>query len=156
MGKIKLGGIEVGAVLPIGSSVEMYGDAVPAGYLSCDGQEVAQASYPELFAVIGTTWDVTGGVAAPVAGNFRLPPQAIGGLGIFSRGVGAVAVGVYQADVFKAHFHYLTAQGCGDGANNRGTANYNGNNNWSSETVGDPTETRPRSITLRKCIYAGR
>lgn len=49
------------------------GVTVPFGYLACDGTAYAQATYPALFAAIGTTWDTYRGVAAPGAGNFRVP-----------------------------------------------------------------------------------
>jgi microcystin-dependent protein len=45
------------------------GTAAPDGWLLCDGSTVAQADYPDLFAVVGT-WFNTGGEAAS---DFRLP-----------------------------------------------------------------------------------
>ncbi len=151
MPKIMLGGIEVASVIPVGSARDFYGTVVPDGFLSCDGQAVLQADYPALFAVIGTLYNTTGGVVAPLPEEFRIPPQQVGGLGLYHRGVGATAVGAYVADVMFAHQHYLTAQGCDDGSNNRGNLSYS-SNHWTSQTVGDPTETRPRSATVLKCI----
>ena len=43
--------------------------AFPAGWLPCNGSTVARASFPKLFAAIGTTWN-TGGEAGT---DFRLP-----------------------------------------------------------------------------------
>jgi microcystin-dependent protein len=58
------------ALMPPGVMLDYAGaGAVPAGYLLCDGSVVSQATYPALFAAIGTTWD-TGGEGG---GNFRLP-----------------------------------------------------------------------------------
>lgn len=55
--------------IPAGS-INMYGGAsAPAGWLLCDGTAVAQATYPDLYAAIGTNFN-TGGEGA---GNFRLP-----------------------------------------------------------------------------------
>jgi len=57
--------------LPVGAMAAWGGLAasVPAGYLPCDGTTRPQATYPELFAVIGTTYN-TGGEAGT---DFRLP-----------------------------------------------------------------------------------
>lgn len=54
-----------GTILPFGGTVA----SIPSGYLACDGSVVAQATFPTLFAVLGTKWD-TGGEGG---GNFRLP-----------------------------------------------------------------------------------
>lgn len=54
----------------VGATQEIPESAtVPDGWLEANGQVVAQADYPDLFALYGTTFD-TGGEGA---GNFRLP-----------------------------------------------------------------------------------
>ena len=53
------GGIlgQAGAViLPVGTIHDYAGTAAPTGWLLCFGQEVSQASYTQLYAVIGTNW----------------------------------------------------------------------------------------------------
>ena len=56
-----------GAVVqPIGIIQDFAGSSAPAGWFLCYGQTLASASYPELYAVIGTTY---GGTSA----NFALP-----------------------------------------------------------------------------------
>jgi len=58
------------AVVPVGAVTMWLSDAgIPAGYLKCDGLTVSQATYPNLFAVLGTKYN-TGGEAP---GTFRLP-----------------------------------------------------------------------------------
>lgn len=57
------------AITPIGSVTMFAGSVAPTGWLLCDGSVVAQATYSNLFAVIGSTFN-TGGEGA---GNFRLP-----------------------------------------------------------------------------------
>lgn len=57
------------AVMPPGVITPYAGAAAPSGWLLADGAVIAQASYPELFAIIGATYN-TGGEGA---GNFRLP-----------------------------------------------------------------------------------
>ena len=61
----------VDQVLPVGIILPFGGTGVPAGgkWLACDGSEVQTADWPELYAVIGTSF-VTG---TPSAGRFNLP-----------------------------------------------------------------------------------
>lgn len=54
---------------PVGSIQDWPGTSAPTGWLLLYGQVVAQATYPGLYAVCGTTYN-TGGEGA---GNFRLP-----------------------------------------------------------------------------------
>jgi microcystin-dependent protein len=51
---------------PTGSILIFAGSVAPTGWLFCDGSSVSSTTYPELYAVIGTTY---GGVD----GNFNLP-----------------------------------------------------------------------------------
>lgn len=43
-------------VMPTGSIIEYGGATAPTGWLLCDGASLLRASYPALFAVIGTTY----------------------------------------------------------------------------------------------------
>lgn len=54
---------------PVGSMIMFAGSVSPVGWLLCDGSEISQIGYPDLFAVIGATFN-TGGEAP---GNFRVP-----------------------------------------------------------------------------------
>lgn len=67
-------GVPAGTIIPYGGIITNDSStstltAPPSGYLWCRGQVVAQASYPALFAAIGTTFN-TGGEAST---DFRLP-----------------------------------------------------------------------------------
>ncbi|MDB1109699.1 phage tail protein [Pseudomonas extremaustralis] len=55
--------------LPVGSMIPMPKAGVPTGYLELDGSVQSSATYPDLFAYLGTTYN-TGGESA---GYFRLP-----------------------------------------------------------------------------------
>ena len=59
------------ATVPIGSLIPFAGTTLPSGYLLCDGAEVQISQYPELFAVIGVTYN--GPVALLGLATFRLP-----------------------------------------------------------------------------------
>lgn len=73
-----------------GMIIAFAGSSAPAGWAICDGSELPIASYGQLYARIGTTWNLCTnpltGVANgdPAGGNFRLPDLR----GTFLRGVG--------------------------------------------------------------------
>jgi microcystin-dependent protein len=54
---------------PVGMLSPFAGSSAPDGWLLCHGQAVSQTTYAALFALIGSTYDVT----SPGAGNFRVP-----------------------------------------------------------------------------------
>jgi microcystin-dependent protein len=56
-------------ILPIGVIIPHAGLEIPSGFLACDGSTFLRTAYPELFAVIGTTYN-TGNESSTV---FRLP-----------------------------------------------------------------------------------
>lgn len=58
--------LPTGIILPFVASAQ---STIPAGFLACNGQAINPVIYPELFAVIGTTFN-TGG---ETAGFFRVP-----------------------------------------------------------------------------------
>lgn len=76
--------------VPSGSVSAYAGSSAPTGYLICDGSEVSQTTYADLYAAIGSTYNTSrnqatgSNWAAPGAGNFRLPDYR----GSFLRGVG--------------------------------------------------------------------
>lgn len=51
----------------VGALFGFLGDTPPVGALACDGSEVAQDDYPDLYAIVGDVWGSAG------AGNFLLP-----------------------------------------------------------------------------------
>ncbi len=69
---MKAAGVTFGGTsdpLPIGSVVAYSGATIPTGYLDADGSSQLRASYPDLFAVIGTTY----GPGALPGTTFALP-----------------------------------------------------------------------------------
>jgi microcystin-dependent protein len=84
------------------------GATAPDGALQCLGQELAQATYPDLYAIVGDTWATTGGAPAPGAGNFRLPPSELNGRAIYVQAqTGTSAVGDAVAQAFPEHDHTI-------------------------------------------------
>ena len=69
---MKAAGVTFGGTsdpLPIGSVVAYSGATIPTGYLDADGSSQLRASYPDLFAAIGTTY----GPGAVPGTTFALP-----------------------------------------------------------------------------------
>ena len=64
-----------GFIQPTGAIIAFGGSVAPAGWLICDGAEISQTTYPELYAVLGdnykNTWDNAS--SAVTAGKFRIP-----------------------------------------------------------------------------------
>lgn len=96
-------------------TIIQYGNvSVPTGWLACDGSEVSQSTYADLYAIVGTTWN-TGGEAG---GNFRLPDFR--GRALIGKGTGsgltartlAASVGtethVLASGELPSHGHTLT------------------------------------------------
>lgn len=136
------------AFVPAGSTITFAAPAAPAGWLECDGAVVARATYPALFAAIGTVFNTGGETGA----QFRLPDlrgEFVRGWD-HGRGIDAGrALGSAQADELKAHTHSIPAnsdQETGNGfvedANGTGTAR-----TTSTGSTGG-AETRPRNVAL--------
>ena len=63
------GGAQPVPLLPVGSIIAFGAASTPAGYLTCSGQSLLRATYPALFAVIGTTF----GAGADGGNTFAAP-----------------------------------------------------------------------------------
>ncbi|WP_276765141.1 phage tail protein, partial [Phascolarctobacterium succinatutens] len=61
-------GIDTTYFNPTGSIIAFAGNALPAGYLLCDGSKVSRTTYKKLFDVIGTTYGAGDGTT-----TFTLP-----------------------------------------------------------------------------------
>ncbi|GEM_PF-1552597 len=92
-------------------TLEVQQQLETAGWLICDGREVAIESYPALYQVIREIYG-TGST-----GNFKLPDFR----GVFLRGLDAGKqldieriLGSYQADSYQAHIHGTEMEEAGD------------------------------------------
>ena len=85
--------------VPPGSLIWFCGTTPPSGYLICDGREVAQAEYPALFQIMGTTY------GPAVGGNFTLPNL----LGAFVRGWNNGGSGPDSGRIFGSYQNQTTA-----------------------------------------------
>ena len=109
----------VGTINAYGGTTDPAGnDLTAGGWLICDGRALSSADYPQLFAVIGTSFGngSTDGDGNPASGDFNLPDMR----GRFARGLDTTdigqeprdpdratrAVGSVQQDAFQGHWHY--------------------------------------------------
>ncbi|NWA10690.1 phage tail protein [Pseudomonas gingeri] len=141
------------SALPVGVMVPFPKGTVPPGYLEVDGSVQSAATYPDLYAYLGTTFNT----GSEPAGFFRLPESR----GEFLRGwdhgrgvdVGR-AIGSYQADDFKSHNHKLTfGANVGGGGNISGGTGFGSFSTAAIEASGG-SETRPRNWSVMWCIKA--
>jgi len=149
------GGAEVPGASPIGAMLIWPSTSIPADWEICLGQEVAVASFPELYNVLGTTF----GQANPSV--FNLPDMQ----GMFVRGFDSANIndpeldrefGSAQADEFKAHEHTVSnvGQRVGDGASDD---NMSAAPDITRDVITTPTggeETRPKNIALNYIVRA--
>lgn len=107
---------------PVGKIISFPSATIPPGWMICDGSAILQATYTDLYAVLGSTWNTTtnpltgSAQSAPSSGYFRIPNLQ----GVFLRSVadyaGAdayntandVALGVYRVDQGESHTHSPT------------------------------------------------
>jgi microcystin-dependent protein len=103
--------------IPSGTVVPYAGTTTPPGWLLCDGGEVPQASYPALYAVLGTTFGTPGNPA-----NFLLPNMQqrfpVGAQGVTSNGysyalgqAGGEQVHLLTATEMPSHSHTYSLGG---------------------------------------------
>jgi microcystin-dependent protein len=103
-------------LMPVGVVLPYVSSNAPNGWLNCLGQEVYRGDYPELFAVIGTTYGAGNGST-----TFRIPNLAgrvvVGqgsGDGLTSRAMGAMSgVEAHALNVGEMPSHTHTSNAVG-------------------------------------------
>ena len=158
--------------LPTGMIMPYAANTAPSGWLVCDGAEVSQTTYPDLFAVIGSLWGTAG------AGNFKVPdlrgmflrgrnqmsPALGNATGQWSdpeyasrlpMGTGAAGdVASRQDDQFEDHFHSVPRGGTAQSPDQSNLAS--GNNGYPNgnvnTTAAGGAETRPKNVYVTYCI----
>lgn len=134
------------STFPAGAKMEVYHNGIPEqGWLKANGALVLRASYPRLFAAIGTAWN-TGGETSL---QFRLPDHR----GVAARGFDdgrgldpGRTFGSYQEDQNREHAHIvLGSPGVGQGAAGADTVQQSGGFSGTSNSGG--SEARMKNIT---------
>lgn len=156
-----LQGMLAAVAVPAGTVIYRAANAVPAGYLTCNGAAVSRIVYANLYAVIGTTYGVGDGVT-----TFNLPDLRAEFIRGWDNGRGVDAnrnFGSSQDHLVKDHRHnavppeaaprsYVWGGPGGGGPED-------GNNSSAIYTTGDVStagvagdETRPRNVAMLPCI----
>jgi hypothetical protein len=156
--------------LPAGAIAPFATPTAPAGWLECNGSEVARAAFPALYAAIGEAWGAGDGTS-----TFALPDLR----GAFLRGSGThgsaasatgdafagPALGAFQSDQLQGHAHTSAAAFLGVYPTGGGDSS-NGGAAFTQVTVGGPIgdgahgeprvggETRPFAAGVRFCVRA--
>lgn len=168
-------------LVPAGTIISFAAATCPTGWLAANGQEISQATYATLYAVIGSTWNTsvdpeTGSAqSAPAGGNFRVPNLE----STFLRGAGTPAVGEavtlagWQTDKYQGHWFEIRTTTASRNtyiqnttgsatplpqpvsAGSSGPEYMIANYPRTDGTNGTPrygTETRPQNIGVKYCI----
>jgi microcystin-dependent protein len=149
--------------MDVGTIISMGSEAIPDGYLECNGASLLRADYADLFDVIGTAWGAADGThfnLPDLRGKFprgwdhgiaRDPDRA-------SRSAQAAGgqtgdhVGTVQNHQFYAHTHSHDGAYTGD-CTTTGSSHNMLCHNWG--TTSDPeggNETRPINAGVMYCI----
>lgn len=121
----------IASATPAGVIVPFGGTTAPSGYLACQGQIVSRSTYADLFAAIGTTWNLAGESSS----EFRLPDLR----GAFLRGTGShmthnmadgndyagPSVGSFENDTMLSHRHATQSWGDSGGSSPSNPTNTN-------------------------------
>ena len=142
---------QLGFVVPTGGLLMWTGavNAVPTGWLLCDGSEVSQTTYADLYAVIGSTF------GTPVTNtNFILPNlvdkfvAGVGSSGTYSVGTTGGADSVtLTTDEIPAHNHTATSTVTDPGHNHTYTQLIAGGPSGDSNHEGTPQTTNTSTST---------
>lgn len=145
------------SALPVGAMVPFPKGTVPAGFLEVDGSVQSAATYPDLAAYLGTTFNQ----GNEGAGNFRLPESRGEFLRGWDHGRGVDAgrvIGSWQADMLKSHVHTVNdSSGGGSVVDSWVYGDLDNGVTDDADLRTNPTggvETRPRNLAVMWCIKA--
>ena len=148
---------------PVGPILTMANGTLPKRYLACNGTTYSITDYPDLYAVIGTTFGGTSGV------NFTTPYYNNYSAFLRGKGADALAYGVVQNSNIKSHSHDIKfgyndkvqgTGGSGNAYNSTGPLSFNNPGIGSGRatgftelsTAGSPDEIRPLNFAVYYCI----
>jgi len=153
-------------ITPPGSVMDFAGEAPPTGWLECDGSSLLRASYPALFAAIGTLHGAADGTHFNIPdhrGKFKRgwahgtanDPDRTSRTAAAAGGATGDHVGTAQADDFKAHTHnpylqYHSSTGAGQAVVN--APGVSGPAVFGTTTSTGGNETRPINAAVMSII----
>lgn len=145
--------------VPVGTVIYFAAQTPPEGYLKADGAAVYRASYPDLFAAIGTTFGGGGG-----SSTFNLPNL----MGCFAQGntipgqkieaglpdiQGEIGNTLYSSGNNGA-FKRVSTMAYGGGMDTATAGYYAFKASYSNTTYGKSNTVQPPALTLLPCIKA--
>lgn len=105
----------------IGDIRQIPHSTIPMGWLECNGASLLRTDYPDLFAIIGTTYGTVDGT------HFNIPDyrgEFLRGLD-HGRGIDTGRVlGTEQLDAFQGHLFYVASDGTSGGEGSLSNSNY--------------------------------
>lgn len=120
-------------LVPAGAVIDFAGETPPTGWLECDGSSLLRASYPALFAAIGTLHGAADGTHFNIPdhrGKFKRgwahgtsnDPDAASRTAAATGGATGDHVGSVQSSAMQSHYHDIrcnstTGSGTGGGGN---------------------------------------
>jgi phage-related tail fiber protein len=132
-------------IIPPGTVIAWVKSTPPDGFLECNGAQVSQTTYADLYAAIGTTF-------GSASGKFAVPDLRGEFIRGWDHGRGVDAgrgFGTAQIDQFKSHSHQYDNFVPGNATMSSGSARDCVSANTTA-VGGD--ETRPRNVALMYCI----
>jgi len=153
---------KTGTFITPGLVIKYAGAVSPAGWLLCQGQSLLRSAYPQLFAVLGTTYntqiDPTTGLAwsDPGALYFRVPDYR----GLLMRSVGTasgldtVTVGGYQGHKSAANGLSTSLDGAHGHSMNNSAFTFDGGSGVGSP-AGALSNDGPPNYPYRSTNFAG-
>lgn len=155
----------LGDTIPVGAVMGFSQGNVPPGWLECDGSVLSRSAYPDLFAAIGTTYNLGNETGL----QFRLPDYRGEFLRGWDHGRGADVgrtLGSFQSGSVGQHDHALAS---GNAAVTLQVARTNGTDmSFMGQSDGGSStddivftqqntsapETRPRNVSIMYCVKA--
>ena len=134
-------GIPVGSIIPYGNSV------VPETYLLCNGQAVSRTDYPELFAIIGTSFGSGDGSTTFNVPDYRDKFVLGAGGEVDLAETGGEKEVTLTLDEVPPHYHYLNNNGNDNTRLTMNAAHTGGNNYNVYMDSATSTELGPYIVT---------
>ena len=131
--------------VPAGAIITSACINAPLGYLRCNGAALSRTTYATLFSQIGTRFGAGDGST-----TFNVPDLRGEFLRGWDNGRGADngrALGSFQGDAFRSHYHVLSSTLVSAGSNQT-AAGATDTGGWGFTTSVGGTETRPRNVAV--------
>ena len=151
--------------IPVGAVIAVASEAVPTGYLECNGAAISRSTYAALFSATGIIHGQGDGASTFNLPDYRgrflrgwahgqtIDPDKAARTAMATGGQTGDHVGSVQADVFKNHTHQIPGDPYGEGAGGGNVVNGPSGGGASIVTSSSGgNETRPVNAGVMFCI----